>query len=681
MSERKLTILDIPQDVLEIIFLHLHPRSFLNLCSITKDFWEAQRRDPTYWRVTTSTTFRIPISPLLHAEGDRWYWLYKKLRTQTKAFTWGQGTTGALGLPFIPRSQQQTQLPIRNPRINRPPFPPTYPHLRHSHNQPGEPVEEVSIPDHRNHSWPSKMEVPEEVGVIADLQCGGWSTSLLSSRGDLYSVGILDPEDRRSPDQLTRLDYRSQAPITKFSTGRQHVLGLDEEGHVWSWNCIDTPAWQICDVTPIKASIVVGGWSVSSAYTKDGIIYWRMPRGSNEEGTVRRPLGSDSLSDSGNDAESSAGAREFAKTTVIPGTDFHSQQQQSDAVHGLGEVNAYIVLECYIVYITDQAKAFACKIVNENEATELSFELSSFSAQGRHLKDIHGSFRKFSVFTATGEVLSGDQNYLDQLYSFRRAVPAEDNEYVVLLDHAAGDVERPADIPALQHTGVISIAYGDYHFHALHSDGRITSYGHEPYCCGALGLGETSAGARFRGVKFDDGYIWNRDAKLLPIAYRQGREVWFSKSQEAWLKWLEDMIRAADPYPHHHPAFAVLNEQEDKQAAYSEWIEREGRTWEEGVEIEDGLRSYFAISVAAAGWHSAALVLENTDMVEKIKEKWSDDQGKYIWESDKFPRISLPDGFEFPGSGELHEWKGGGMPSVEELGIATQDPASTPDGD
>ena len=40
----------------------------------------------------------------------------------------------------------------------------------------------------------------------------------------------------------------------------------------------------------------------------------------------------------------------------------------------------------------------------------------------------------------------------------------------------------------------------------------------------------------------------------------------------------------------------------------------------------------------------------------------------YKWEKDGFPRIALPDGFVFPGSGELHEWKEG-MPLVEELGI------------
>jgi SCF-associated factor 1 len=668
MADDKLTFLDLPQDILEIIFLQLHPNSFLSLCSITKAFWQDQHRNPTYWRVTTSATFRIPVSPLLDAKGDRWFWLYKKLRTQTKAFTWGQGTNGALGLGLVPLGLRNVRPPVAHPRLNRPLVRLGNPILRQDDQ------DEQLVRDRRDHSWPSKMDVPKEVGVIADLQCGGWSTTLLSSRGDLYSVGILDQDEGRAVgqtfDTLTRLDYRSHSPMQSFSAGRKHVLGLDEEGCIWSWDRIDLPAWQICDVTSIKASKVAAGWNVSSAYTKEGIIYWRVPRGISGEDTdqARKPLGSDSLD---NETESADSAQEFVKTTTISGTDFRTSQHQEETTHSMGEVLAHIVLEAYIVFITDLAKVFACKIVGENDPRERSFEVTSFTAADRKLKDIQGSFRKFCVFTAEGEVLSGDQDYLDRLYDLRELSRSEQAEDVAALQDEATNVERPRDIAALQHKGVISIAFGDYHFHALHRDGQITSYGHEPQCCGALGLGETSSGARFRGVKFGGRDLWNRDAVLLPIGYNHGREIWFAKSQEAWLARLEEIIRTPDPHPHYHPAFEILNFRQDKQAAYSEWVEREGRAWEEGVENKDGLRSYFAISVAAAGWHSAALVLENDELVEKVREKWLDKEGNYVWEKAGLPRIRLPDGYEFPGSGELLEWRGV-MPTVEELGLADQ---------
>jgi SCF-associated factor 1 len=518
------------------------------------------------------------------------------------------------------------------------------------------------------------------VGVIADLQCGGWSTTLLSSQGNLYSVGILDHDEGRavgpSFEKLTRLRYPSTIPFKRFSAGRKHVLGLDEDGQVWSWDRIDVPGVQIYDATPMTAFVVVGGWTVSSAYTRDGIVYWRVPAGVVEEGTDDEP---ENPAETHTAVELRHRGREFVKTTVIPGTASHVQQQQPQESRRVGEVLAYIVLEAYIVFITDLAKVFACRITNEDDANELSFEVTGFASQGRRHRDIQGSFRNFSVFTSTGEVLSGDQEYLDQLYSLRKVIDAGSDEHIIPLEAEASDLRRPADIPALQHTGVISVAYGDYHFHALHSDGRITSYGYEPQSSGGLGLGGASSGARFRGVNFRSENRWSKDGKMLPLGYRNGREIWFSQSQRAWLQRLEGTIRASESFPHHHHhhhhAFAVLNEDTGKQAAYSEWVEREGRAWEEGVDNEDGLRSHFALSVAAAGWHSAALVLENTDLVQKVKGKWSDKEGNYVWENMEFPRIRLPDGFEFPGSGELHEWKGG-MPTREELEDSQQD-AST----
>ena len=692
----ELTILDLPQDVIELIFLHLHPRSFLHLCCLTRQFWQDQHRNPTYWRVTTCVTFRVPVSPLLHAEGDRWYWLYKKLRTQTKAFSWGQGSNGELGLPMVVR--RQSDRPLRR-------FPrPNIHWIRGRHRPAAGLAEEGSFYERGNRSWPTEADVPDVVGVIADLQCGGWSTTLLNAQGDLYSVGILDQDEGRpvgqSYDQLTRLDYRSKVPIRRFSAGRKHVLGLDDEGYVWSWDRINVPAWQIHDVAPIQASRVVGGWTVSSAYTKEGIIYWRVPRGVTGEGTeeARTPLGSESLAASDTDSTSTDdGARISVKTTIIPGTDFRSSPQQREPTHPIGQVLAHIVLEAYIVFITSLDKVFAHRIADdENSPPEPSFEAPAFSsALTRHLKDIQGTFRKFSVFTSTGEVLSGDQQYLEQLHRLRAddANASALTTILLLLDPSASTLPRPPDIPSLQNTGVTSLAYGDHHFHALHSSGRIISYGTDPQCCGALGLGSPAAGLRFRGIKVPDHNHnpWHRDATLLPIAYKHGREVWFQDEMDGWLRWMEGADEREPP----HPALKVIKEQEARQAGFSEWVEREGRAWEEGVSNEDGLGGFFAMKVAAAGWHSAALVLVDEGVVRRVSEKWQvtdgdgeddgdggggDGNGKekekgkvrramYKWEKGGFPRIALPDGFVFPGPGELREWKGG-MPLVEELGIA-----------
>ena len=120
-----ITLADLPEDVLVLIFPYLDTGEFLSLCSVNKHFYSNFFKNPEYWRELTSKTFRVPIHPLLHADGPRWYWLYKNLRTRTKIFTWGSS----------------------------------------SHGVQGKTTEE-------NVMWPTEMVVPKGIGTIVDLQCG-----------------------------------------------------------------------------------------------------------------------------------------------------------------------------------------------------------------------------------------------------------------------------------------------------------------------------------------------------------------------------------------------------------------------------------------------------------------------------------------------------------------------------
>jgi SCF-associated factor 1 len=201
--------------------------------------------------------------------------------------------------------------------------------------------------------------------------------------------------------------------------------------------------------------------------------------------------------------------------------------------------------------------------------------------------------------------------------------------------------------------------------------------------------------------------------------------VWFEHEKREWLQWLENWIRTPTAVPHYPEVFNVLDDDEKKQAAFSEWIEQEGRHWSDGprdatapqsTSLEtrtglppgsattaewassrnDGLPAYFAISVAAAGWHTGALVLVDDEKAERTRLKWlADEDGEkgipssdaretavptksagqireeYVWEKRPFPRIELPDGYEFPGEGDLQPWRDG-MPTVEQLGLEEQ---------
>lgn len=178
-------------------------------------------------------------------------------------------------------------------------------------------------------------------------------------------------------------------------------------------------------------------------------------------------------------------------------------------------------------------------------------------------------------------------------------------------------------IPALQDKKVISLAFGDYHFHALHSSGEITSYGYEPQSCGALGLGGHGVPeGRLRGIR-------NRgiggDGHLVPHAYTGGRRVWFEREKQEWISFITS--GAADPQEAAaRIRMAIGSPGPNAQGEVSEWIEQQGRDWEGkyGVRTEadedDGLGAYFALSVSAAGWHSGALVLVNENKAEKLRK-------------------------------------------------------------
>lgn len=53
--------------------------------------------------------------------------------------------------------------------------------------------------------------------------------------------------------------------------------------------------------------------------------------------------------------------------------------------------------------------------------------------------------------------------------------------------------------------------------------------------------------------------------------------------------------------------------------AMGRYFEREGARWEDEVVREDGMGAYFVLKVAAAGWHSAALVLFDEDKAEAAR--------------------------------------------------------------
>ncbi|KIX08254.1 uncharacterized protein Z518_02910 [Rhinocladiella mackenziei CBS 650.93] len=671
-----MTLLDLPGDVLSIILSFLQPKDYLTFCRVSKPVYLEYRQDSLYWRTEASNTFRLPISPLLAADGPRWYWLYKRLKTQTRLFTWGQGMGGNLG-PGRSRSVPRRPQPHISPRV-LPRVPARLPRRE--------------IFQRSSSHWPTDVHVPDEVGAIADLQCGGWSTTILSSDGKLYTVGSIDSLNgviRGQPsDHFTLLEYltESTSAIRQFSSGRRHILALTDDGEILSWDRINAKGLKVFSRNGRtfggRPSSVAAGWGESSAYVPEiGIVYWNPIENSQNDDML------DGV---------------HVKEKIVPGT------ARRKTENGHVKVLKHVVLEGFIVWITNESKIYACYLSGGDpeqlEPAKPPFEIPGFSAPDRELKDIQGQFQRFGVFTAGGEVLSGDIAYV------RRCAEAAQNQSELV---ESGDwstmtsllTSRPLDVPALQHTNVIALAYGDYHYHALHADGKITSYGSEPQGCGSLGLCSPETGGRFRAVRRTRPGI-RSDAELLPIANLRGRQMWFEPERKDWLAWMEGQLHEPHLITNGRPGHTVWDDDPMKQALFSEWVEQEGKHWDEGPVItsatttpsielskkgnpEDyvNLGAYFPIAIAAAGWHSGALVLVDEDKAYEVRSKWVrkkaegepptkggspfdslDRDEVYVWRKDGFPKVELPNGFEMPGEGEPRAWRDG-MPTMGELGF------------
>jgi len=270
-------------------------------------------------------------------------------------------------------------------------------------------------------------------------------------------------------------------------------------------------------------------------------------------------------------------------------------------------VTNHIVLEGYIVFTTRLNKVFAWSTSPEAEVSQLRpFELTTFypsdPATPFLIREIQGSFRSFAVFTTSGAVLTAYRPLLDTFYHASTAEPPSPDP-----------LPFPSRIASLQNHSVISLASGDYHVHALHEDGTVSSIGQDPQYLGAFGLGGATY-SMFRGIRHD----FRNGNGVLDGGKR--RTIWFEPLMDAKMRYLfkEERERRGAQDEHLRRRVANNNQLRDE---YGDYFEAEGRRWEEGVTGEGEMGAYFVLKVAAAGWHSAALVLVDEEKAERARQK------------------------------------------------------------
>ena len=692
MTEKEATpsLTNLPLDILLLIFPYLEPKEFLAVCATCR----ALNSDPirfnnVYWSQAARKTFRVRNRPQI----PNWYRLYYRLRTQSKVFTWGQNTRGCLG-------QKQ----------------------EHARLQPNHPVRPYVRPSTGSSSCdrPKEVQRLHELGVIADLQCGGWSTSVLNDKGTIYTTGVLDGQrttaaPSRDPAVLVPLEfppgfpksgerYEPTTAIRTFSSGRSHVLGLADSGRIWSWWEVDrapvhvkfhaleyTEAGDVAERELRNVRDVIAGWAQSTAYiTGTGIITWSVIQ---HFGVRQRTAEATVL-----DTEIVHQWLPIPRTNYIrpKGKQREPDQATKDLGQTVGEVKHWIVLEKFIVFVTDLKKVFGTRTSATSGVVFDSFELSELHAVSSADStpaaiDVQGAFRLFAVLKSTGEVLVVDQDYLEAAYRMAFESTSSDSQVLPAL----------FKVPALQNTSVIQMAFGDYHYHALHSDGTITSYGIDPKSCGVFGLGpkgslqtnpseadEILMGNDVRGsIRHPPGSVaWGADYALVPHSYFSGRRVWFQPEMYDWLahitrggahpqeskdrwelymdtrdpRWIGELSELIEQYSTAHRQAA--EPEKEKNPGFEPYSFQPPFEQQPSIPGDDGLGAHFVLAIAAAGWHSGALVLVNEDLEKAVSDSCrirgpQSDLPVFAWNRDAFPRIQLSTGEAMPGGISLTPWK------------------------
>jgi len=451
----------------------------------------------------------------------------------------------------------------------------------------------------------------------------------------MYSVGVLDGQrsfggsaDPKSlqfpvgyPESPAAAAYNEPTiTIRQFSAGRSHILGLSDSGRIWSWHDFDQPAIQVkfvnielkedsSDSPKIMNSSlygtvkqVVAGWSYSSAYIHGvGIVLWepirpRALHGARRARSVpRRPLQPE--------PEPAPDTMLLLENFELPKTGYQRPKgamRDTDHDRALGEevgqVKNYVILENYVVFITDIGKVF-CSKLDEAEKADNIQELYALRGEPGTAIDVQGSFRTFAIFS-NGKVIIAEQQYLERCWNARTTNPEQT------------DITGLKRIPALQNNNVVSIAFGDYHFLALHSTGKITSYGKAMPSYEALGLGAMPA-SRLRGLD-SEGIRQVGHYGLIPQIYAKGREVWFRQEQQEWLTRLSSGGRDPQEAEDRLRMYAARTDRNRTVLGdISEWIEQEAREWDEVCEVfslsrsniyVDGLLPETAVVCAIVGY-------------------------------------------------------------------------------
>jgi SCF-associated factor 1 len=306
----------------------------------------------------------------------------------------------------------------------------------------------------------------------------------------------------RQPDNSEHaIKMMIDTPIARISAGRNHLIALDVEGQIYSYEDLHNPpkrinfmeSW-IIKSDPYSSSTevgkvrkVVGGWDCSGALVYGhGLLIWKHDK---------RISGTNGIGEDG---------RLVQESLITPPILDPQEHQRTTILEREKEIIDFILIEGFVVFVTAGGRVYCIEerdgvpvlppvflphfSVHEPTDEEI-LDLKGY--RNKKADRISGFFKKFAVYNRNGLVHVGDTDLL------RRAVQNNCRPEVPVPEK---DEIRPLAIPSLNKFGTIAqIVFGDYHSHAVTQDGKLLSWGVESQNCGCLGIGDLREAER-RGV-------------------------------------------------------------------------------------------------------------------------------------------------------------------------------------
>ena len=292
----------------------------------------------------------------------------------------------------------------------------------------------------------------------------------------------LQPNDskttlRHKPSKIQETNFLSRLflpPMNEFdnrriisiSTGREHIIALDDHNNVYTWDsgCNSNIGIHIqFPGIPETANVVKvsAGWNLSACQIDDvGLVVWYS----------REPLTKEQFDQQNYQAR--------AKYLIIPGTD--------------NNVADFTVGADYVLFIKiSDTKLYQFRLnaldllhrdddrLDVNDLKRMITPMNNFNdwmsqrEASIEFTRLNSCFTNFVVFTNHDQILIGNNAHL--LYNVN--------------DEPQEQGKTPIVVPDLQGQNIKSVEIGDYHYLALTNDGSLLSWGTESRSCGCLGIG------------------------------------------------------------------------------------------------------------------------------------------------------------------------------------------------